>query len=280
MLTALLLTAAAMGCEEPVDVGQLGRIVDMAETAWVVMDRASFEQATLQRRELLACLDEPLGPDLAIRLHLHEALAWSLERRTDLSQAAFRAILTLHPDWELPLDVAPEQHRLRQEFAQLRRQELGDPRQPFFNPGGEGALMVDGVEADSVPSDRPFVVQVLDDTGAVAHSHYFTPGSDAGVGPSWLVSGYAPAESRVLGDGLVERQRTGAVLMGGGVGLGLLAGGLYALASSRAADLENGELGCGELEPRRTQVNQLVASSVGVGALGLGLGVAGVGVRF
>ncbi len=280
LIASLLIVAAALGCDEPISVEELARVVNVAETAWVVMDRTSFEQATSQRREMLRCAGESIDVDLAIQLHLQEALAWSLERRSDLSQAAFRAILALRPGWELPMDIAPERHRLRDDFEQVRLSESSDARRPFESPGRGNTLFVDGSEASEVPVDRPFVAQIIDARDVVVHTHYFTPGSESVDGLSWIVSGGASDNQRVLGAGRGDPQRSGIVLMGSGAGVGLLAGGLYLLAASRVNAMESGELDCDDLGARRRQVNELVAASAGVGVLGVGLGVAGVVVHF
>ncbi len=279
MFASLLLVAASTACEGPVSVEELARVVDVGETAWVVMDRVSFERSTAERRELLPCVDETIDTDLVILLHLHEALAWSLERRSDLGKAAFRSILASEPDWELPLDIAPAHHRLRGDFEAVQREAPEDPRRALALPSGGGSLLVDGVEIEAVPVERPFLAQVLDEQSEVVSTHYFTPGSDAAQGPSWL-SPAPGTQRRVLGEGLVGRERTGLVMMGSGIGLGLLAGGLYGLAAYRAASLEKGDLGCEELAPRAGQINQLVVASAALGSVGVGVGVAGVVIRF
>jgi hypothetical protein len=276
MLPLLLAIATAAACDAPVSEDQLSRVIDLAGTAWVVMDRASFEQATQERREILPCLSEPVVPELAIQLHLHEALAWSLDRRSDLSRAAFRAILALQPEWELPLDMAPEHHRLRVDFAEAQQAVGEEARRPFAPPG-DGTLLVDGLPARDVPADRPFVVQMLDRAGVVERTHYFTPGSDGEEGLSWWT--YDGAQGG-LSPAPIPGRASGRALLGGAAGAGVLAGGLYAIAATRARALEQGELECDSLPAARTQINQLVGASAGLGALGVGLGIAGVIVAF
>jgi hypothetical protein len=278
-LLALLIAASvasmASACEEPVDLEELGRVLDVATTAWVVMDRDSFEVATQERREALACLDELVVPELAIRLHLHEALAWSLQRRSDLSQGAFEAILELQPSWQLPTEMAPERHRLRSDFARAQETARPSERRPLAPPG-DGALLVDGLPARDVPVARPFVIQMLDRRGTVQRTHYFTPGSEASDGQDWF--GYEGPGSDLAVAG-PEQQRS-AWLLAGGAGVALLAGGVYALAASQGQQIERGEGACEDLPAARRQVNQLVGASIGLGAVGAGLAVAGVVVRF
>jgi len=280
IFAALSSTAAASGCEDVVSGEEVERILEVASTAWVVMDRASFEAATSERRAVLPCLEDMVSPDLAIQLHMHEALARSLERRSDLSQGAFRAILALQPGWELPAAMAPEGHRLRSDFRQAREQAPDGERRPFAPPG-DGALMVDGQPARDVPVDRPFVVQMLDRRGDVVRTHYFTPGSEQPGEQDglawWVYEGEPPAAELGVDP---ARARTGRLLLGGGAGLGLLAGGVYAVAAVRAGAVERGELPCEDLPAVRSQVNQLVGASAGLGALGLGLGVTGLVLAF
>jgi len=271
----------ASACDQPVSATELNRVLDVASTAWVVMDRSSFEAATAERREAVPCLNEEVSPELAIHLHLHEALAWSLERRSDLSQGAFRAILALQPSWALPVAMAPERHRLRADFELAQGAQDSGERRPFAPPG-DGALMVDGLPSRDVPGDRPFVVQMLDRRGDVVRTHYFTPGS---VAPEqqdglawWLYQGELAGPGGL--DGPSPKVVTGRYLLGGAAGMGLLAGGVYTVAALRARALDRGELVCEDLPAARGQVNQLVAASAGLGAVGLGLGVTGLVVAF
>lgn len=278
LLLVAVASAATSTCEEPVSTSQLHRVVEVARTAWVVMDRGSFEAATAERRDALPCLAEPVEPELAIELHLHEALAWSLERRSDLSQGAFRAILALQPSWELPLELAPERHRLREDFEEARTGTQAPTRRPFAPPG-DGSLLVDGVPAEDVPVDRPFVVQMLDREGAVVRTHYFTPGSEAADGLAWFgydgePQGLAPVDPAGVGS------RRAPLLFGGSLGMGLVAGGLYAAGAVRAQAMERGELPCEDLPEAQGQVNGLVGAAAGVGVVGIGLGVAGLVVAF
>jgi hypothetical protein len=282
MLAAILLTVAAAAgapCEEPVTVEELRHSLDLAATAWVVMDRGSFEASTAERRAALPCLSGPVDPELAIQLHLHEALAWSLERRSDLSQAAFRSILALQPSWELPGTMAPGRHRLRIDFELVRGRPVPDDSRPLAPPG-DGSLLVDGLPAEEVPRARPFVVQMLDREDRVQRTHYFTPGSelpDPASDEGWW--DYQGGSQPLAGGGGLEPNRA-PYLLGGAVGVALLAGGLYTLASVRAAELERGGTDCGDLESGRQRVNQLVGASAGLGVVGVGLGISGLVVAF
>ncbi len=277
-LIAATFMASASACEEPVDLAELGRVLDVATTAWVVMDRSSFEAATEERREALPCLVELVVPETAIRLHLHEALAWSLQRRSDLSQGAFEAILELQPSWQLPVEVAPEHHRLRGDFARALEAERPSERRPLAPPG-DGALLVDGLPARDVPVGRPFVIQMLDRRGDVQRTHYFTPGSevsaDAGGDDWWLYQGQGAGATPLDS----QRQR-GMKFVYGGVGLGVLAGAVYTVAALQGRALTRDAQPCEELPAARRQVNQLVAASAGLGAVGAGLIVTGVVLVF
>jgi len=281
LLPLLIAAMTATACDQPVSAAELGRVLDVASTAWVVMDRGSFEAATAERRASLPCLVEEVSPELAIHVHLHEALAWSLERRSDLSQGAFRAILALQPSWVLPVEMAPERHRLRSDFEAAQVADDAGERRPFAPPG-DGALMVDGLPSRDVPSHRPFVVQMLDRRGDVVRTHYFTPGSAAPEQQDglawWLYQGEQDGPGGL--DGPSPEVVTGRFLLGGAVGAGVLAGGVYAVAASRARALERGDGGCEDLRAARDQVNQLVVASAGLGAVGLGLGVTGLVVAF
>jgi len=271
----LLLTGTVLSCEEPVPAAEIQRVLQVGRTAWVVMDRASFEAATLERRSLLPCLQEPISTGLAIEIHTQEALAWSLERRADLSQAAFLAILSSDPEWSLPLDLAPSNHRLHREF-EIASELAAEGSTAPSNAVEDSQLLVDGATSQGVPSDRPFVAQLLDEQGQVVRSHYFTPGGESDKASWWLVPASGEGAGG-LGPELPSRVRSpGVPLLVSAAGTGLLAGGLYAVAATWSGQLERGEVPCGEQEQVGAQVNQLVVASAALGAAGLGTGIAGI----
>lgn len=278
-LALLVPTALAATCERGVPLDELHQALRLARTAWVVMDRESFEQAVAERDRLLACISEPIEPALAQQLHMHEALAWSLERRDDLCRGAFRAILSQDPTWTLPLELAPEHHRLREAFEAVQAQPYTELRRDFEVPAGS-ALLVDGVRARDVPADRPFLVQVLDGSGTVLRTHYFVPGSDPAEGLAGWLGGAPDVQGGAVLEPEGSSRRGSQVLLGSAAGAALLAGGIYAVAAVRAAGLEDGDVACDQLPQARTQVNSLVVASAGLGALGTGLVVAGLVLRF
>jgi hypothetical protein len=121
------------------------------------------------------------------------------------------------------------------------------------------------------------VVQLLDRSGTVERTHYFTPGSEGDENLSWWTY---DGDQAGLGSGQAPSLVHGRLLLGGAAGAGVLAGGLYAIAASRARALEAGELECDSLPAARTGINQLVGASAGLGAVGVGLGIAGLVVAF
>jgi len=147
-------------------------------------------------------------------------------------------------------------------------------------------LWVDGRPVTALPGDRPFLLQVTGPDGAVRSTGYAPAGSawEALVGPAASAPatpvGPAPLAPSPAPAPAVPDRRAGLVLLGSAGGLGLLAGGLYAVAALRVGEIERGEIACDRMPEVRTQVNSLVVAAAGSGAVALGLGVAGVAVRF
>lgn len=277
-LLLVLAQARAGDCPEPLPAGTLEALAADARAAWVALDREAFERATAARRSALPCVDEPIGPALALDLHLAEALSWSLERRSDLDSAELRAVLAIDGAWELPLEIAPEHHRLREDFDAVRATPGDDSMREMAAPAGF-TLRVDGREASAVPSARPFLAQVLDSEGRVVQSAWFGPEGDPGAAvTAWLPAAPPPEEPPPVAP--VRRGRRGIGLLSGGTGLVLVTGGLYALATVHAGALEHGEVPCDELVPAAKRVNGLVIAAGGAGVAAVGLLTAGLAIRF
>ncbi|MFH1466074.1 MAG: hypothetical protein ABIO70_16945 [Pseudomonadota bacterium] len=287
-LLLVLAQARAGDCPEPLPAGTLEALAADARAAWVALDREAFERATAARRSALPCVDEPIGPALALELHLAEALSWSLERRSDLDSAELRAVLAIDHAWELPLELAPEHHRLREDFDAVRATPGDDSMRQMAAPAGF-TLRVDGRESSAVPSARPFLAQVLDSAGRVVQSAWFGPEGDPGAAVAAWLPAAAPPEEPLAAAPLpsepppvapVRRGRRGIGLLSGGTGLVLVTGGLYALATVHAGALEQGAVPCDELVPAANRVNGLVIAAGGAGVAAVGLLTAGLAIRF
>jgi hypothetical protein len=279
-LPVLLALAQAWAgeCTGPVTTAQLATLLAEGRAAWVSMDRAAFDNAAESRRRALPCVTEPIEPSLALEYHLAEALGWSLERRIDLERLELRAVLAIDGGWDLPPDLAPEHHRLREDCA-AERAAPDEPAGPVVQVPAGVSLRVDGQDTGSVPAARSFIAQVVGPGGRVIQTAWIGAGTDPGLAVEALLAAAGPAPEP-LPAATSPAPRGGIALLAGGAGLGVLAGGLYAVAAVRAGAMERGEVPCEELTSEGHRVDGLVIATGGVGLAAAGLVTAGFTVRF
>jgi hypothetical protein len=158
-MIALLAVSARAGC----DAATLQSAIDHAESAFVEMDASAFSTAAAEARDTLACEHDALTPVQCAGFHRMNALEAFL--RADHANAVlyFQAVLGTQPGYELPVEIAPIGHPLRddfdksKQFAEAARFDLPAP--------ASGWLTVDGARSTTAPSSRPFLFQWLDDSG-------------------------------------------------------------------------------------------------------------------
>jgi hypothetical protein len=139
------------------------------------MDAAGFERAVHQLREQITCPEAAVAPELAVRVHLVMALDAFTDREPERAREAFRAMLAIDPDWSPPASLAPRGNPLRELFDAAQRDDpaLGaDLAEPTV-----GSFYVDGRPATERPSDRPFVLQWIDEHGNARWSDWLPAGA-------------------------------------------------------------------------------------------------------
>jgi hypothetical protein len=175
MLLSLLLAAAASGASCPVAMDALLEQADAGIASFEDMDADGFQRAVHVLREQIACPEAAVDAELARRLHLVMALDAFTDQEPARAREAFRAVLAADPTWRPPASLAPLGNPLRVLFEEARRDDpaLGaDLAEPTV-----GSFYVDGVEATERPSDRPFVLQWLDEHGNVRWSDWLPAGA-------------------------------------------------------------------------------------------------------
>jgi len=162
MLLALLLVvgSARAACTLDQPTTALVDAMDRAEAAYADLDVEGFQQATVEVDYLVPCLDEPLPPAEAARLHRLRGIGYHSTQRTEAATAAFRAARAAHPEWEPPTELFPEGFELRTLY--LDQPTATSPGHRLPRPAG-GDLWVDGQPARSLPTDASALVQVVVD---------------------------------------------------------------------------------------------------------------------
>jgi hypothetical protein len=254
LLVALLLPLAeAAPCEAPVPGDQLVALADDAQAAFSEMDGGGFDAAVQGVEAGVPCLDAPLSPAQAGRVHMTLGLDGYLARDTARSVRAFQAAQAADPALD-PSSWLPETHPLHQEwrFAQGLAAAAPDDIAP---PDGV-RVFADGVVSKALHTTRPAVLQRVE--GDRVDSLLWRPGEPL---PAWT----PPAPTRLsasarrhiwLGSGTLA-------LAGATTGLLIASDALHdRYVDERTAYGELAEL---ETGVRTTSTAAIVAGSVGLG---------------
>jgi len=175
MILTLLIASAIAGAQCPVAMDVLSEKVDAGISAFEDMDSAGFETSIHEVRELVGCPEAAVDADLAMRLHLLMALDSYTGQELGRAQEAFRAVLAADPTWRPPSTLAPRGNPLRQVYDAAVK-DVAQPSADLAEPT-EGSFYLDGVPTTTRPSDRPFVLQWIDDHGNVRWSNWLPAGA-------------------------------------------------------------------------------------------------------
>ncbi len=270
--------AHAGGCDEAAPVAALVAEINAGEAAFVAVDRASFEDSAARAEALFACVDRPLERGEAALVHRLHAISRFLEGDKAGSERAWRA--ARQADRGLRAPELPEVHPLRAGF-EAAAPGPGERRRTLTVPAG-AQLLVDGMVADQVPTERPFVAQYVVD-GATRWTGYVEDGArEPDLVALGLATPQALAKAR-RGEGRSPEARAGVGRWIAAGAAGALAAGLYggALASKSQFTRLDGYVDDGqgggvatldESDRLRARTNTLALSAGGAAAVAVGLG--------
>jgi hypothetical protein len=268
MLLLLLVSQAQAGC----DARSVTDSVKLAEDAFMRMDGDGFDQATLAVEQALGCQTEALSAIQIAAVHRVRALESFFEGDEPTTVLAFQSLLATMPGYELPLDIAPVGHPLRQTFDQAK---LFSTIETFLLPEPEeGWLTIDGRRTTEAPSARPFVFQRFDPQGSVQATMYMTVGVP--------VPPYPEKKEREMPVPVpvpvVEKRKLTGWALASGLVLAAGGGAAYGLAFPARSQYDAAVLEGDEPTIRSTYTRTNVLTAVGVGALAAGGGLVLVGV--
>jgi hypothetical protein len=143
------------------------RATEDVQTAYVTLDERGFDLAANAIAELIPCMTRPIDPPSAARLHRTMGLIAFVSGQVHASRKSWAASRLLDPDWHLPERDYPDGHPLRDVFESSVID--GEPRHETLNAA---TWLVDGMEGSEAPLDRAFILQALDEEGAVAWTGY------------------------------------------------------------------------------------------------------------
>ncbi len=267
ILASLLLIAQPARAEPcPANTALLEESILQAEAAFEEMNLEAYTIAVRVASSMLVCTTDPIPRALAARVHRMTGLDRFVARDEERARIAFAAARAIEPGYQFPPELLPEGHP-----AQTLYQAL-PPRGASVRVArpAAGTLLFDGIESLDRPTERPTVLQRLDDAGVVAETLYLWP-EDA---PGWLMPEQpAPVARSRHGADQRSQRVTGWSLIGTAVAAGLSSAALYRVAREESTVYWDPQTPAGELDALRDRVNTHQGLALGAAALGLGAGV-------
>jgi hypothetical protein len=220
MILALVAARASAGC----DAATLQDALDRAEGAFVQMDEGTFDAAAADARTTLSCMQDVLTPVQCAGFHRMNALEAFLHGDHATTVLYFQAVLGTQAGYELPEDIAPEGHPLRDDF--LKSKQFTDDSRFPLQPPAIGWLTIDGRRSTDAPSGRPYLFQWLDEVGVPRTTAWVKVGSPVPQYAKMTVAAPVPAPLPVpvpepAGHG------GGGALTAVGIGAAVVGAGLY-----------------------------------------------------
>lgn len=178
---ALLLASVGIAQDEPcstVPKAELVEALQRADVAWNDLDGTALDNAMVDIRRHVPCLNAPVELRLVLQLHqAHGRHAWTTYD-PQASARAWLAVRDLAPEWTdaYDADVAPD-HPVR---------DLWNSRPQWnttLDEGPPGGWLVDGTPSTEVPLDRAFVLQAMNRRGAVLYSAWHLSAADVPQSP-------------------------------------------------------------------------------------------------
>lgn len=132
-----------------------------AEAAIVTLDPEELDDATRLARDLLRCVEKPLGPLDVARLYRLGGIAKFVTDDWVGASVAFGVARAIAPETTLPVELGAPIRRLWDAIPPPTGQTAPLP------PPSEGRIVIDGAAATTFPTDRAYVVQWMRDDGSV-----------------------------------------------------------------------------------------------------------------
>ncbi|OGL97023.1 hypothetical protein A2318_04620 [Candidatus Uhrbacteria bacterium RIFOXYB2_FULL_45_11] len=163
-------------CEKPTAIADLAKVGQDGEKAFMDPEGVARLLAfTIRAREhVLPCLQDAITPRDAAAFHRLMALAAFTQKDLVRVRAEFHAARKFEPGYEFPVDVVPQEHRLRTLYDQAASLEDGK-LEPVFPPDG-GYVTVGGVRGAPRPEKTPVIIQVFDPFNKILETRYLQPG--------------------------------------------------------------------------------------------------------
>lgn len=258
MWTAWLVAPAWADCTFDAPPERLAAALDAAEQAYVSLDVPEFERAMTEVDFVVPCLEAPVDPTTAARLHRMRGLGRFAAGDRQGAEQSLRAARALEPQYEFPEAVLPKGFELRDLYEGI---PAGAPATQRLPRAARGAITwFDGMATRERPVSVPALWQLVDGQD-VKQTVYLEPTEPL----PWYPGANKDQVPWLVGAGVTAAA----------------AGGVYAAAASLALPVK--EPGAGQVFTtdeqvlaRQTTTNALVVTSVALGTAAVGELVVGL----
>lgn len=191
----LFFVAHAAPCEAPVTVQALAQAQTRAQAAFRDADSAQLERAVAEANDLLPCVQDQLTTSDVGTFYRTVALNSFVTRDRTATLAWFQASRAAEPTYVIPDTRMAPSHPFRRLYD-------GTEAEPALAPTPvgeiEGWVRVDGRRTDSLPTNRPYIVQQFSDAGTVLVTALVARGGRPELRLAEPVEPVAPAPEPVL----------------------------------------------------------------------------------
>lgn len=237
------------------------------EAAFASVDDVAFSAASDALQEALACTRDEIGPGDVVPFHRAMVLVAFYKGDEDKAIASWAAVRSLQPNWVPREALLSTEHPLRRLWDAAA---AADSSLLPIQPGRHGCWRVDGIRQDEVPAHRAFIVQGIDERGAIRFTAYHTDSAELVEDERLCANVDEPTPDRALRSARIHRIGTFAAG-------GLAAGALASLVVSLDAQRELAQIDQANSTADAWRIPHLYARNQAFAAISVGLGVAAAG---
>lgn len=253
---APLAGAAPVECDAPVEASVIEELLTQAEAAVQNLDPESLHESMDRARLLVRCVEAPLEPAGIARFFRLSGISRYVAQDLVGSVADFEIARGIEPEADIGDSLGPPL-RITYDAVPPPTGERVDLPRPT-----DGSLRIDGVEGESAPADRAYLLQWVDDGGIVLGTWIVQEGDSPGY----------PARGGGFDDpGPGPKARRGKPLLLGGLASGALAVGGVVGAALVESSFRGSDLPSTELRGQITTNRVLGYGGIGLGAVGIAL---------
>lgn len=248
--------AVAQDCPRDIALSDLDVQFDTARLAYEQLETDAFLEGVEGALLELPCLVEPMDAPHAAALHRLTGIHRFTRRDEEAALASLRAARWLDPTYVFPDALLPPQHALRVSYEGM---QITDPAGTPLPRPQRGIILIDGQPANSRPTDRGSVFQLIDPDGPVRLTAYLYPGDAT---PSYA---------------LKPRKRTALAIAAGSLAVG--AGALYGGAWSTRAQFDATPTSqTDDLKRLQLSTNAMTGTAIGLATAALANAIAAIAV--